>query len=106
MKKPCIVIKCGTNYSECHLKEIVAGIEEEGVLYTTIDVEENSDPIDLAVKAANMSPVEVGIGLQNNTAVLTVVKLNNRPLFYTDEKYRVIGQNAARYVKGRPFIPM
>lgn len=106
MKRPSIIVKYHKDFNKSYLKEVVAGIEEEGVLYTLIPVEEQVDAFTLSMDGVYMSPIEIGIGLSGDKAVLSVKKLKDRPLFYTDKGYRSIGQNAARYVKGRPFIPM
>lgn len=106
MKRPSIIVKYNKDFNKEYLKEVVAGIEEEGVLYTLIPVEERVDAFTLSMDGVNMSPIEVGIGLNEDKAVLSVKKLQDRPLFCTDKGYRNIGQNAARYVKGRPFIPI
>jgi len=106
MKRPSIIVKYHKDFNKNYLKEVVAGIEEEGVLYTLIPVGEQVDAFTLSKDGVDMSPIEIGIGLSGDKAVLSVKKLQDSPLFHTYEKYRNIGQNAARYIKGRPFVPM
>jgi hypothetical protein len=86
------------------LKELLAGIEEEGVLYKvafeTIDESEN----DLGYKAARVSQIETGIGLYEKNAALYIQRIPEKPLLITYQSHRILGQNAARYVKGNPLI--
>lgn len=100
--KPTIIIKT-YNPNPQALKEILAGIEEEGMLYTLLDEYIQRDSSILAREAANMSQVQVGIGLNDTTATLCVHKLIDILLFDTNTEFRMIGQNGSRYIKGNPF---
>lgn len=86
------------------LKELLAGIEEEGVLYRvafeTLDESENV----LGYKAASVSQIETGIGFYEKNAALYIQKVPEKPLLVTSKFHRILGQNAARYVKGNPLI--
>lgn len=86
------------------LKEILAGIEEEGILYTLTHDENDIDCYTLAKDGANLSKVQVGIGLNKDLAALCVHKTHDILLSDTNTDYRLIGQNGSRYVKGNPFI--
>lgn len=101
--KPTIMIKTYKPNPQA-LQEILAGIEEEGMLYTLLDQSSQVDSCGLAREAANMSRVQVGIGLNDKTATLCVHKLMDILLFDTNESFRLIGQNSGKYVKGNPFI--
>lgn len=101
--KPAIVIKAHKPETKA-LQEILAGIEEEGMLYTLIDEPAQVDSHTLARDAANMSQVQVGIGLNHEMAALCVHKLMDILLFDTNIEFRLIGQNSGKYVKGNPFI--
>lgn len=86
------------------LREICAGLEEEGVPFTVLSGEEEA--LGLAVEAANRSTLEVGIGLDRSG--LTVVHHSKLP---TDKPVsrsrdaRKAGQDAARVVTGAPLTP-
>ena len=104
-KKPVIKVFV-TKASEPFLKEVLAGIEEEGVLY---EVESNlgGTSSELATKAATESLLETGIGIDGEFATITICKLpQNNPLksysCLSNHKLRLAGSNAARIVKGIP----
>lgn len=101
--KPTIIIKA-YDPDPMALKEILAGIEEEGILYTLVQESDNLDCYTLAKASAHLSKVEVGIGLNKDLAALYVYKTQDILLFDTNTDYRLIGQNGSRYVKGNPFI--
>ena len=101
--KPTIVIKTYNPNSQA-LKEILAGIEEEGMLHTLLDEYVQQDSCTLAREAANISQVQVGIGLNDTIATLCVHQLVDILLFDTNTEFRFIGQNGSRYIKGDPFI--
>lgn len=113
MIKPTIVIQSDKDRNQEEvLSEILAGIEEEGVLYEVVYkndyYKEKQEEIyslatRLAKAAAESSQLEVGIGVYNKVALLTVHKLGGIPLLQTESEYRQMGHNAARYVKGMSF---
>ncbi len=87
------------------MKEVLAGIEEEG-LYPGFTKEVlNRDAITLAYMAADMSSMGVGIGIDGRKVQLAV-KDQVRPLIIETkgQNPRAIGQNAARYIKNNPLI--
>ena len=105
---------CGIPHSEV-LREIAAGIEEEGLRPRFIKVVDISDVSFIARRAAGYSGSGIGIGLQSKgTAVIhqkDLFPLSNLELFpqaplITPEIYRKIGKNAARYAKGQTPVPI
>lgn len=106
IKKPSIYI-----YT-CHpdqdiLKEICAGVEEEGVFYE-ISEQGEADVDELAWHAANDSMLGSGIGLSKGTAALQmrgVQKGKNIACYRNPEKEqcRRLGANSARAIKKQPF---
>ncbi|MBZ4644550.1 MAG: glycerol dehydratase medium subunit [Petroclostridium sp.] len=97
------------------LREIAAGIEEEGLRYRFVKVYNTSDVSFIALTAAKLSGSGIGIGLQSKgTAVIhqkDLFPLTNLELFpqaplITKEIYRKIGKNAARYAKGLSPTPI
>ena len=102
MIRPTIVIKVYED-KEHVTKEVLAGIEEEGVLYQVIPTKSYKEVTTLAKEAAEVSQLEVGIGICRQEVVLTVHKLKGKSLLETKSDYRELGQNAARYVKGNSF---
>ena len=105
MIKPTIIIQISQSTQEVR-DEIVAGIEEEGVLYEVVYEKTLQSACMLAQVAAQMSQLEVGIGIYGKEAILTTHKLSGQPLLHTNSEYRALGQNAARYVKGNSFTQM
>lgn len=103
MIKPQIIIRA-YQPNPIALKEILAGIEEEGILYQTVEIQDYEMQDILGYKAAKMSQLEVGIGLYKEQASLHIQKIKKTSLLATAKQYRTIGQNAARYVKGNPLI--
>lgn len=91
------------------LREVLAGIEEEGVSARVIRVLRTSDSCFMAHDAAEYSGSGIGIGIQSKGTTVIHQKdlepLNNLELFpqaplLDAETYRSIGRNAARYAKG------
>ena len=84
------------------LKEIMAGIEEEGLVPRVIRVLRTSDVSILANDGAKLSGSGIGIGLQSKgTAVI-----HQKDLLIQREHYRMIGKNAAKYAKGESPKPV
>lgn len=103
MIRPTIIIKAYEGKAGI-IKEVLAGIEEEGVLYKITSTKSRKSAAILAKEAAEESQLEVGIGIYEDQVVLTIHKLNGKALLETEVEYRKLGQNAARYVKGNSFI--
>jgi len=92
--------------AENFLKEVLAGIEEEGVLYE-VETMENGCSMDLATIAARSSILETGIGIDEKFASITICKLpEDTPLqsysCLNKNQLRLAGSNAARIIKGMP----
>jgi propanediol dehydratase medium subunit len=97
------------------LREIIAGIEEEGVEARIIKVYRTSDVSFIAHDAAKISGSGIGIGIQSKGTTVIHQKdlfpLSNLELFpqapvITLEDYRAIGKNAAKYAKGESPNPV
>ncbi|PIE21797.1 MAG: propanediol dehydratase [Arachnia propionica] len=97
------------------LKEICAGIEEEGLNYRFVRVYKTADVGFVAHEAANLSGSGVGIGIQSRgTTVIhqsELPPLSNLELFSQSplidlETFRAIGRNAAQYAKGESPAPV
>lgn len=91
------------------IREVLAGIEEEGVSARVIRVTRTSDVCFMSHDAAELSGSGIGIGIQSKGTTVIHQKdlelLNNLELFpqaplLDAETYRAIGRNAARYAKG------
>lgn len=97
------------------LKELIAGIEEEGLKARVIRVLRTSDVSFISNDAAKYSGSGIGIGIQSKgTTVIhqkDLLPLNNLELFPQAplldlETYRLIGKNAAKYAKGESPNPV
>jgi propanediol dehydratase medium subunit len=97
------------------LKEIIAGIEEEGIKARLIKVYRTSDVAFIAHEAAKLSGSGIGIGIQSKGTIVIHQKdlfpLSNLELFpqapvLSYEIYRMIGKNAAKYAKGETPTPV
>lgn len=97
------------------LKELMAGIEEEGLVPRIIRVNRTSDVSFISHDAAVLSGSGIGIGIQSKgTTVIhqkDLLPLSNVELFpqaplITLDVYRAIGRNAAKYAKGQSPSPV
>ena len=97
------------------IKEIMAGIEEEGLVPRIVRVLKTSDVSFIAHTAATLSGSGIGIGIQSKgTTVIhqkDLLPLSNVELFpqaplISLEVYRAIGKNAAKYAKGETPSPV
>jgi propanediol dehydratase large subunit len=97
------------------LRQICAGIEEEGVRFRVIRVGRTSDVAFIAHDGAQLAGSGVAIGLQSKgTAVIhraDLQPLDNLELFgmaplLRPDSYRQIGRNAARYANGGRASPV
>ena len=97
------------------LRQICAGIEEEGVRYRVIRIARTSDVAFIAHDGAQLAGSGIAIGLQSKgTAVIhraDLQPLDNLELFgmaplLRPESYRQIGRNAARYANGGRASPV
>jgi propanediol dehydratase large subunit len=90
------------------LRQILAGIEEEGVIARVVRVRSSVDVGNVAWTAARLSGSGVGIGIQGkgtivihraDLPVLANLELLSNAALVDTELYRAIGRNAARYAK-------
>jgi len=97
------------------LKQLLAGIEEEGMKPRIVRVLKTSDLAFIGKEAAMLSGSGISIGIQSKGTTLIHQKdlypLTNLELFpqaplITLEMYRAIGKNAAKYAKGVAVIPI
>jgi len=97
------------------LRQVCAGIEEEGVHYRVIRIGRTSDVAFIAHDGAQLAGSGVAIGLQSKgTAVIhraDLQPLDNLELFgmaplLRPDSYRQIGRNAARYANGGRASPV
>lgn len=97
------------------LREIVAGVEEEGLKARIIRVTHTSDVAFIAHTAAKYSGSGIGVGIQSKGTTVIHQKdlppLSNLELFPQAplidlQTYRAIGKNAAKYAKGESPAPV
>ncbi len=97
------------------IREIAAGVEEEGMTPRFIRVYHTSDVAFIALTAAKYSGSGIGVGIQSKGTTTIHQKdlfpLTNLELFpqaplITLDIYRKIGKNAARYAKGQSPEPI
>lgn len=99
------------NEQESLFKEILAGIEEEGIPYDLIKKPiEKKNFVEKIYSLCHKSRMGIAVGVQESEVVLHYNKLKeDKPLldiklnFYEKEKARKIGSNAARLYKSMPF---
>jgi len=105
VKRPSIFIYTNTPNGE-YLKEICAGIEEEGVFFEVFE-KETSDLDTLAFDAAGDSMMGSGIGICGHHVALQmkgISKGKNIEIYHmpTPAECRKIGANSARVIKKMP----
>ena len=97
------------------LKEICAGIEEEGLKYRFVRMYKTADVGFVAHEAAKLSGSGIGIGIQSRGTTVIHQKdlppLSNIELFsqsplIDEATFRAIGKNAAKYAKGENPTPV
>jgi propanediol dehydratase large subunit len=97
------------------LKEMILGVEEEGIKARVVKIYETSDCAFIGHKAAQLSGSGIAMGIQSKGTVVIHQKdlppLDNLELLSqasnaTLETYRTIGRNAARYAKGKATVPL
>ncbi|MBF0530622.1 MAG: propanediol/glycerol family dehydratase medium subunit [Deltaproteobacteria bacterium] len=97
------------------LREVMAGIEEEGLKPRIIKVHRTADVGVIAHEAAKLSGSGIGIGIiSRGTTVIhqkDLMPLQNLELFSQSplvelETFRAIGRNAAKYAKGESPNPV
>lgn len=108
VNKPTIIIY-SREPDEDLLREVCAGIEEEGVLYQVLSREGDLDT--LAYEAAKESMLGSGIGISGTRLAMQMQRLPrgnnvfelNAPAFW---QCRNLGANSARAIKKMPFKPV
>lgn len=108
VNRPAIIIYC-REPDEDYLREVCAGIEEEGVLYQILSREGEVD--DLAFEAAADSMLGSGIGIRGSHLAMQMQHVPrgknvfelNAPTF---AQCRSLGANSARAIKKMPFKPV
>ena len=98
------------SHSGCEekIREVQAGMEEEGIPYTVVRSNEENAVV-LSYEGASKSKLGVGIGIGRDDLCIHYAKLPaEKPLFSlqtsgTPVQWRHFGYNAARLVKGIPF---
>ncbi len=97
------------------IKELCAGIEEEGMNYRFIKVYNSTDLAIIASQGSKLAGSGISVALQSRgTTVIhqkNLVPLDNLELFpqsplYDKDIYRKIGKNAAKYGKGESPEPV
>lgn len=97
------------------LREVMAGIEEEGLTSRLVKVNKTADVGFMAHEAAKLSGSGIGVGiLSRGTTVIhqkDLMPLQNLELFSQSplvelETFRAIGRNAAKYAKGESPAPV
>lgn len=97
------------------LRELIAGIEEEGCVARVVRVTRTTDVGFITNYASKLSGSGIGIGVQSKGTTVISQKdldpLTNLELFplaplITPDRYRAIGRNAAKYAKGESPIPV
>ena len=97
------------------LRNVKAGIEEEGMNARVVKILDTSDVCFMALEAAKLSGSGIGVGIQSKGTTVIHQKdlypLSNLELFpqaplMTLDTYRQIGKNAAKYVKGEQVVPV
>jgi len=92
------------------VREVLAGIEEEGVPSSSqpvTDADRGIAAADLAVRAAMQSPLQVGVGVGAGGDICVCHAKLGEPVFELpagspDTAARTMGHNAARIVAGLP----
>ncbi len=105
---------CGIPLEEV-LRNVQAGIEEEGMTSRVVKILDTSDVCFMALQAAKLSGSGIGIGIQSKGTTVIHQKdlypLSNLELFPQAplmdlDTYRKIGRNAAKYVNGEKVTPI
>lgn len=105
--RPTLVVNIHDDITSTQLRELLLGIEEEGVPVTINRLAE-VNPLTLAHQASIESVLDVGIGVSSGYVVVTTEKLPEQQPYMSHylnqdkETDRLIGGNAARLVKRMP----
>lgn len=97
------------------LRELLAGIEEQGIQARVIRITSSSDLAIISHTAAKLSGSGIGVGILSRGTTMIhqkdLVRLSNLELFPQSplmelETFRMIGRNAAQYAKGESPEPV
>ena len=109
VSKPTILLYATEHISEDILKPVLYGIEEEGL--PVVIESHGGTHMTLADLASRNSALSVGIGVDDEAIVLTYKNIPMHQFIYRLTGYaqypdslRTLGVNAARLVKGNPFV--
>ena len=109
VSKPTILLYATQHISADILKSVLYGIEEEG-LPVVIEFHSGTH-MTMADLASRNSALSVGIGVDDEAIVLTYKNIPAHQFIYRLTGYaqypdslRTLGVNAARLVKGNPFV--
>ncbi len=110
MAKPTVHVMCSPDVPEKSFWQLLYGLEEEGIPCETW-TKTDEDALTLAWEGAQASRLGVGVGMDGQSAVLHISKLEaGHPLFQvraqSAEQVRILGANAARVVKKLPLKPL
>lgn len=109
--KPMIYFFHPQGISEEEIAHVGYGIEEEGIPFKFIPIDDEDSVIECAHRASQESPLLVGIACDKKDLVLHYRNLPVDRFMYRIKDYhsvskrdlRLFGSNAARLVKGIPF---
>ena len=111
IERPSIVVATHDSITHRHLREILLGIEEEGVPFR-VERSDELNPLALAHEASLESRLGGGIGVSLDFVVITTEKLpQGRPyiahvLNHNAATDRTLGASAARIVKRLPLTDL
>jgi len=97
------------------LRELLAGIEEQGIQARVVRLSSSSDLAVIAQTAARLSGSGIGVGILSRGTTMIhqkdLARLSNLELFPQSplidlEMFRSIGRNAAQYAKGEFPVPV
>lgn len=107
-----MVLTAHSAAAEAITREVLAGIEEEGVPYTVMAAADDASAPELARRAAMRSPLQVGVGVGVSGIVCVHHDMLVDPLPELSSAgpsdgaaARMLGHNAARIVVGLPLKP-
>ena len=100
-QRPALVI-CSNGPDEVTMKEVMAGIEEEGVLFQVVEMKDRKDPESLALAGARLSILGAGIGIRGKEVQLAVREQLAPVILAKGDSPRELGHNGAKYIKKKP----
>ncbi len=109
VSKPTIMLYMNRTVTQDVLQPLLYGIEEEGL---PVEYElRDGAYLQLADAASRTSALAVGIGIDDEAIAITYKNIPSHQFIYRLRNYgqypyslRILGVNAARLVKGNPFV--